>query len=83
MRIVADSAEARQVLLKHRGLGLDAVTPQVLNRIEDAFGEPLTPLQVVERVLGDVKSRGDQAVRELTAKLDGTSLDALEVPKEL
>jgi len=81
LRIVED-AEARQVLLKHRGLGLDTVTPQVLDRIEDAFGQRLTPLQVVERVLGDVKSRGDQAVRELTLKLDGTSLDALEVPKE-
>jgi histidinol dehydrogenase len=82
LRITGDAAEARRVLLEGRGLGLDTVAPQVLNKIEDAFGERLTPLQVAERVLGDVKKRGDEAVRELTLKLDGTTLDTLEVPKE-
>ena len=40
------------------------------------FGEPLSPQQVVERICGDVKSRGLAAVLEYTAKLDGKELSA-------
>jgi histidinol dehydrogenase len=82
LRIVGDAVEARRVLLEGRGLGLDVSPPQVLREIERVFGESLTPQQVVERVLGDVKLRGDEAVRELTLALDGTSVEDLEVPRE-
>ena len=51
-----------------------------------AFGEPLTPQQVVDRICADVQCRGLAAVLELTAKLDGKTLAAAEVrvtPAEL
>lgn len=38
------------------------------------FGEPLTPVQVVDRIVSDVRRRGDDAVIEYTLKLDGVIL---------
>ena len=40
------------------------------------FGEPLSPQQVVERICGDVRTRGLAAVLELTGKLDRRELTA-------
>jgi histidinol dehydrogenase len=40
-----------------------------------AFGEPLSPVQVVEHICADVASRGLQAVLDHTRRLDGVTLD--------
>jgi histidinol dehydrogenase len=40
-----------------------------------AFGEPLTPGQVVEKICGDVATRGLAAVLDYTRRLDGVSLE--------
>lgn len=45
-------------------------------RTIEVFGEPLSPVQVVERICADVRSRGLAAVLEYSAKLDGASLSA-------
>lgn len=45
----------------------------------EAFGEPLTPMQVVERICRDVRERGLDAVLEFTAKLDGKRLAADQI----
>lgn len=42
----------------------------------EVFGEPLTPVQVVERICGDVREQGLQAVLDYTAKLDGAEITA-------
>ncbi|WP_295816705.1 histidinol dehydrogenase [uncultured Deinococcus sp.] len=55
------------------------VPDAVLSRIESMFGEPLTPDQVVERILADVRARGDDALLDWTEKLDGSRPDALAV----
>jgi histidinol dehydrogenase len=52
----------------------------------EVFGEALSPVQVVERICGDVRERGLPAVLEYTAKLDGKQLTAAELrvsPAEL
>jgi histidinol dehydrogenase len=52
----------------------------------EVFGEPLTPVQVVERICGDVRLRGLEAVLEYTAKLDGKQLTPAQLrvsPEEL
>ena len=38
------------------------------------FGEPLSPLESVRRILRDVRERGDDAIVEYTEKLDGAAL---------
>src|SRR3954465_13893116 len=45
-------------------------------RTVEVFGEPLTPQQVVERICGDVKSRGLAAVLDYSKKLDRAELTA-------
>ena len=80
MRIVRGLDGAKRVLCDGRGLSLDSVPPQVQERTNAVFGEPLSPLRFVERVLTEVRERGDEAVRDLTRKLDGLDLEAFEVP---
>ncbi len=48
------------------------------------FGEPLTPVQAVARICGDVRARGLASVLEYTAKLDGIDLtgDTIRVPAD-
>lgn len=50
----------------------------------EVFGEPLTPVEVVDRICAEVKSRGLDAVLGYSAKLDGAELTAeqLRVPAE-
>jgi histidinol dehydrogenase len=45
-------------------------------RTIEVFGEPLTPQQVVERIVSDVRSRGLPALLEYTQKLDKADLTA-------
>ena len=40
----------------------------------EVFGEPLSPQQTVERICGDVRHRGLEAVLEYTTKLDGAEI---------
>lgn len=80
MRVVRGIAEARKTLLENRGLNLDHVPPSIQAGIEEVFGEPLTPTQVVELILRQVREQGDAALVELTRKLDGTDLTEIDVP---
>lgn len=53
-------------------------------RIEKVFGEKLSPIDSVRRILADVKTRGDDAVLFYSCALDGTSItkDELCVSEE-
>ena len=80
MKVVKGLTEARTALLENRGLNLDHVPPRIQAGIEEIFGEPLAPTQVVELILKQVREQGDVALVELTRKLDGTDLTEIEVP---
>ncbi|AAF11684.1 histidinol dehydrogenase [Deinococcus radiodurans] len=75
---VLQGAEARAALT--RTFSQIPVPDAVLSRIEQTFGERLTPEQVVERILLDVRARGDDALRDWTERLDGPRPAELEVP---
>ncbi|HMB03960.1 MAG TPA: histidinol dehydrogenase, partial [Isosphaeraceae bacterium] len=62
----------------------NVVSPQGRARTIAAFGEPLTPQQVVERICADVQCRGLAAVLDYTARLDGVALgpSAVRVARE-
>ena len=81
MKIVCGLEDARRVLCEDRGLGLDDVPQSLLDGIADIFGEALTPLQVVERIVSGVRTGGDAAVRDFTELIDGAAPDCLEVPR--
>jgi histidinol dehydrogenase len=52
----------------------DIVSEAGRQRTVDLFGEPLSPRQVVQRICGDVRSKGLDAVLDYTAKLDRKEL---------
>ena len=81
MRAVRGLAAAREVLCSGRGLGLDKVPPQARARTENLFGEPLEPAAVVDRIVAQVREKGDAALAELSLRLDEAAPSSLEVPR--
>ncbi len=64
----------------------DVVSEAGHRKTIEAFGEPLTPVQVVERICRDVRKQGLPAVLDYTARLDGKKLPADQIrvtPTEL
>ncbi|MFO0909132.1 MAG: histidinol dehydrogenase [Isosphaeraceae bacterium] len=74
-----DAATAIRALRQQLSPRGDVVSPKGQARTLAAFGEALTPQQVVERICRDVQARGLEAVLDYTARLDGVSLDRNEV----
>lgn len=81
MKIIRGFDAARRMLCDGRGLDLEDVPQAVRDGIRRVFGAPLTPLQVVERIVRDVRREGDDAVRRLARDLDGAAPDEFEVPQ--
>jgi histidinol dehydrogenase len=82
IRRFADSHSARQALLVGRGLlALDphALPASVRAGIRQTFGEDLSAEAVVQRILDDVRARGDAAVRHFTRAFDHVELNELRV----
>jgi histidinol dehydrogenase len=77
-----DAAAARKTLLKRQPMDDMEVPASVQERITQMFGEALTPAQVVDRILRDVRERGDAALAEWTEKLDGRKSTDFRVPQE-
>jgi histidinol dehydrogenase len=80
--VVYGADEARRTLLLRRPLETYEASPALQASIARLFGEPLTPDQVVERILADVRTRGDEALRAYTRLLDGAEPVSLRVPAE-
>jgi len=71
--------KARQ-LLTRESFWESFTTPPVLTaQIKQVFGEELSVQEVVDRIIGDVRRKGDKALLDYTEKLDGVRLDSLEV----
>ena len=54
----------------------EMVSPAGRQRTIDVFGEPLTPRQVVERICGDVRTKGLAALLDYTKRIDGAAVTA-------
>src|SRR5438128_2514621 len=76
-RIDTRAANVRELLaalrerLSPRG---DVVSEAGRRRTIEVFGEPLSPVQVVERICNDVRERGLAAVLEYSARIDKAEL---------
>lgn len=58
--------------------------PTLAARILDTFGEPLTPVQVVERIVSAVRAEGDAALERYCRLIDGAFHQPLKVgPAEM
>ncbi|HEX2923169.1 MAG TPA: histidinol dehydrogenase [Chloroflexota bacterium] len=72
LRTARSLQEGRRLLLAHRGLDELSAPPGLAARIQTTFGEPLTPGQVVERIVTAVKAEGDVALERYCRLIDGS-----------
>jgi histidinol dehydrogenase len=70
-----DALAAITQLRRELGPKGNVVSAEGRARTIAAFGEPLTPGQVVEKICGDVAARGLAAVLDYTRRLDGVTLE--------
>ena len=54
--------------------------PRLLDGIERIFGERLAPAEAVARILADVRRRGDAALVEWSARIDGHAIPPSRSP---
>jgi len=81
LRIFEDVEEARRGVLRRVAFDEVPTSPELEQGIRRIFGEALTPAQVVARILRDVRSKGDEALRDYAERIDGSRLEAIEVPR--
>jgi histidinol dehydrogenase len=66
----ADAAAQLADLTSQLSLQADVVSPRGRELTEKVFGKSLTPVQVVERICGEVRERGLEAVLHYTEQFD-------------
>lgn len=81
MRIVRDLEEAK-ALLQRSPFDPDEIPIDMKKRINDVFGEELTPEEAVRRIIADVRKKGDASLFDYTKRIDGASLTSLEVSRD-
>ena len=70
---IVDSKTAQGTILRRVPVGDEDIPASVLDRIEVTFGERISPNEAVTRILRDIRTQGDSALRSWTEKLDGKS----------
>ncbi len=70
------SADALAALRAKLAVEGDVVSEAGRAKTVEVFGEPLSPVRVVERICKDVRGEGLDAVLRYTAKLDGADITA-------
>jgi len=56
--------------------------PSLLKNIQSTFGEALSPVQVVVRIVADVRAEGDKSIVAYTKLISGVDLPTIEVSRE-
>lgn len=78
---IYDADTARNTILRRKPVGETEQSPTLTAGIARVFGEPLPVEMAVERILRDIRQRGDAAVREWTIRIDGGAPDSFTVPR--
>lgn len=80
---IFDVETAKQSILKRIPPDETTLPPAAFERLAATFGEKITAEEAVRRILRDVRARGDAALREWSAKLDGfPAATPLRVPAD-
>lgn len=82
MRIVKGADEGRRTLLKRMPLGETELPAAIREKNAAIFGADLPVEQQVRRILADVRSEGDAAVRRYTKLFTGADIAGYEVSRD-
>ncbi|TXG81390.1 MAG: histidinol dehydrogenase, partial [Thermomicrobiales bacterium] len=81
IRVVHGYEAAREALQRKGGLETLELSEGARHGILRVFGEALSAEQVVDRIVEDVRARGDDALLHYTREIDQVVLDRFDVPK--
>jgi histidinol dehydrogenase len=81
VEIIEGFARAEAALSRRAAADFYQVSPLLRQRLEEMFATG-DPEAVVRQIISEVNSHGDEALIELSAKIDGVALASLEVSKE-
>jgi histidinol dehydrogenase len=81
MKRIKGFNRARKLLARESFWESFVTPPRLRARIKQVFGEELSVPEVVDRIIGEIRNRGDKALFDYTKKLDGVRLDFLEVDR--
>ena len=79
VRMINGAGEGRDFLLRSRQLEQGDLPESIRQSIRDRFGEDLSAMGVVERIIERVRADGDQALFHFNKLIDNVDLDRLEV----
>ncbi len=79
VRVLTGLEAGHDFLLRSRQLEEGDLPETIKASIRERFGDDLTAMQVVERIIDRVKRDGDQAVFHFNQLIDGVELDRLQV----
>jgi histidinol dehydrogenase len=80
--IYDDIPYAKRTILRRVPLDEIEAPEALLDANERLFGARLTPAEAVNRIIRDVRERGDEALRYWSEQLDHSRRDMFEVPRE-
>jgi len=82
MKRVKGFDKARQLLTRENFWESFTTPPRLGAQIKQVFGEELSVQEVADRIIGEVRGKGDEALFDYTEKLDGVRLNSLEVYRQ-
>lgn len=82
MKIIKGFKAAKERLERQPGTTYGNVSPGIVKKTAGIFGKAISPEQVVEQIVSDVRQKGDIALIDYTEKIDGIKLKCLEVNKK-
>ena len=71
-----DIGKQMDTLRRRLSMRGDVVSAESRQRTINVFGEPLTPIEVVERICADIESKGLPALLDYCLRIDGANLTA-------
>ena len=82
VRVFYDLEQARAFLLRSRRLEQVELPPAVRQKVREVFGADLTAMEVVQRIVDDVRRHGDAALHRYSRAIDGVELGGFAVTEE-
>ncbi|HMO55332.1 MAG TPA: histidinol dehydrogenase, partial [Tepidiformaceae bacterium] len=82
MRIIRNAAEGKELLLTRRPLETEELPMDMRETTFRAFGQELSPEEVVRRIIRDVRDDGDNAVRYYNSRVDNAQVEDLRVSSD-
>ncbi|PKO06741.1 MAG: histidinol dehydrogenase [Chloroflexi bacterium HGW-Chloroflexi-3] len=74
--------EAKKTILRRKPIDDYDIPESMQQNMLKFFGENLTPDQAVARIIKEVRTQGDQALKQWTLTLDGTSMTNFRISAE-